>query len=174
MPIMCNGANLAFKKSVFIELSGQLYDREISGDDQFLLFAAKRTRCRIRFLKAADTVVTTQPQATLGKFLRQRGRWTSKGKSYTDPQTIAAACIVFTTSVLIFADFIGIFFNRGFITPFAIAFATKFMVDSAILSVFLPFLSQKRLIVHAALLSVFYPIYVIFAVFAGLFRKKRW
>ena len=174
MPIMCNGANLAFKKSVFIELSGQLYDREISGDDQFLLFAAKRARCRIRFLKAADTVVTTQPQATLGKFLRQRGRWTSKGKSYTDPQTIAAACIVFATSVLIFADFIGIFFNRGFIVPFAIAFATKFMADSAILSAFLPFLSQKRLIVHAALLSALYPIYVIFAVFAGLFRKKRW
>ncbi|MGN0187282.1 MAG: glycosyltransferase [Paludibacteraceae bacterium] len=173
MPIMCNGANLAFKKSVFIELSGQLCDREISGDDQFLLFAAKRARCRIRFLKAADTIVTTQPQATLGKFVRQRGRWTSKTKSYTDPQTIATACIVFATSVLILADFIGIFFNRCFIAPFAIAFSLKFMADLAILSAFLPFLSQKRLILHAPILSVLYPIYVLSSVFVGFFRK-RW
>lgn len=173
MPIMCNGTNLAFKKSVFIELSGQLCDREISGDDQFLLFAAKRARCRIRFLKAADTIVTTQPQATLGKFLRQRGRWTSKSKSYTDPQTIATACIVFATSMLILTDFIGIFFNRCFIVPFAIAFSLKFMADLAILSSFLPFLSQKRLILYAPLLSVLYPIYVLSSVFVGLFRK-RW
>lgn len=173
MPIMCNGANLAFKKSVFIELSGQLCDHEISGDDQFLLFAAKRARCRIRFLKAADTIVTTQPQATLGKFLRQRGRWTSKSKSYTDPQTIATACIVFATSMLILTDFIGIFFNRGFIVPFAIAFSLKFMADLVILSAFLPFLSQKRLILYAPLLSVLYPIYVLSSVFIGFFRK-RW
>lgn len=174
MPIMCNGANLAFKKSVFIELSGQLCDHEISGDDQFLLFAAKRARCRIRFLKAADTIVTTQPQATLGKFLRQRGRWTSKSKSYTDPQTIATACIVFATSMLILTDFIGIFFNRCFIVPFAIAFGLKLATDSAFLTIFMPFTNQQRLLFHTFVLSAIYPIYIVCAVLHGLVGSKRW
>lgn len=174
MPIMCNGANLAFKKSVFIELSGQLCDREISGDDQFLLFAAKRARCRIRFLKAADTIVTTQPQATLGKFLRQRGRWTSKSKSYTDPQTIATACIVFATSMLILTDFIGIFFNRGFLVPLAMAFGLKFATDTAFLTIFMPFTNQQRLLFHTFVLSAIYPIYIVCAVLHGLVGSKRW
>ncbi len=174
MPIMCNGANLAFKKSVFIELSGQLYDREISGDDQFLLFAAKRARCRIRFLKAADTIVTTQPQATLGNFLRQRGRWTSKAKSYTDCQTIAVACIVFATSMLILADFIGIFFNRGFLVPLAMAFGLKLATDTAFLTIFMPFTNQQRLLFHTFVLSAIYPIYIVCAVLHGLVGSKRW
>lgn len=174
MPIMCNGANLAFKKCVFIELSGQLCDREISGDDQFLLFAAKRARCRIRFLKAADTIVTTQPQATLGKFLRQRGRWTSKSKSYTDPQTIATACIVFATSMLILTDFIGIFFNRGFLVPLAMAFGLKLATDTAFLTIFMPFTNQQRLLFHTFVLSAIYPIYIVCAVLHGLVGSKRW
>lgn len=174
MPIMCNGANLAFKKSVFIELSGQLCDREISGDDQFLLFAAKRARCRIRFLKAADTIVTTQPQATLGNFLRQRGRWTSKAKSYTDCQTIAVACIVFATSMLILADFIGIFFNRGFLVPLAMAFGLKLATDTAFLTIFMPFTNQQRLLFHTFVLSAIYPIYIVCAVLHGLVGSKRW
>lgn len=174
MPIMCNGANLAFKKSAFIELSGQLCDREISGDDQFLLFAAKRARCRIRFLKAADTIVTTQPQATLGNFLRQRGRWTSKAKSYTDCQTIAVACIVFATSMLILADFIGIFFNRGFLVPLAMAFGLKLATDTAFLTIFMPFTNQQRLLFHTFVLSAIYPIYIVCAVLHGLVGSKRW
>lgn len=174
MPIMCNGANLAFQKRVFTELSEQLCDREISGDDQFLLFAAKRARCRIRFLKAADTIVTTQPQGTLGNFLRQRGRWTSKTKSYTDPQTIAAACIVFATSALILADFIGIFFNRGFLVPLAMAFGLKLATDTAFLTIFMPFTNQQRLLFHTFVLSAIYPIYIVCAVLHGLVGSKQW
>lgn len=44
MPIMCNGANLAFAKKAWLESSKDLKDEELSGDDVFLLLSIKKRR----------------------------------------------------------------------------------------------------------------------------------
>ncbi len=174
MPIMCNGANLAFKKMVFEQLSNKLKDNELSGDDQFLLFAAKRTNMRIDFLKSSKAIVTTQPQKTLCDFFNQRARWTSKTKSYTDLQTLATAGIVFCATIAIFALFIGIFLQKTWLVPLAVTFGAKFCVDTLFLSLFLPFLQQTRLVFYTPILSLLYPFYVIFSVLFGFFGKWSW
>lgn len=173
-PIMCNGANLAFKKQVWQACSDQLHDSTPSGDDLFLLHAVKKMGGKIAFLKSENAVVTTQPQTTLGRFVRQRARWSSKATAYTDLATIAVACVVLGVSLLILADFIGIFWQFATLIPFLVAFGAKFAIDTAFLAVFLPFTQQRRLLLHTPLLSAIYPIYIAYAALRGLTGKVQW
>ncbi len=86
-PIMCNGANLAFRKTAFDYVNG--YDDNLhiaSGDDEFLL-----RKVIERFGKSAigqhSSVVATKTHVSLTDFLRQRTRWASKWK--TNPSIYA-------------------------------------------------------------------------------------
>lgn len=173
-PIMCNGANLAFKKRVWQKCNSRLHDDQPSGDDVFLLHAVKKASGKIAFLKNANALVTTRPQPTIGQFVRQRARWSSKAAAYTDTTTIAVACIVLGMSLLILADFIGIFWHCATLRPFAVAFAAKYTIDTAFLALFLPFTRQNGLLPHTLALSVIYPIYMAYAALRGLMGKVRW
>ena len=64
-PTMCNGANLAYRKTTFVEVNGFDGNAHIaSGDDEFLMrkvvkkFGAKS----LKFLRDFNAVVTTNPQ----------------------------------------------------------------------------------------------------------------
>ncbi len=173
-PIMCNGANLAFKKQMWQKCDSLLHDDQPSGDDVFLLHAIKKIGGKIAFLKSENAVVTTQPQPTLGRFVRQRTRWSSKAAAYTDAATIAVACVVFLVSLLILVDFIGIFLHFATLVPFFVAFGAKFAIDTAFLALFLPFMRQSRLLLHTPLLSAIYPIYIAYTALRGLTGKVRW
>jgi glycosyltransferase involved in cell wall biosynthesis len=83
-PTMCNGANLAYRRTTFREVGGYLDNQGIaSGDDEFLLHKIhQRYPAGVRFLAAAEAVVDTPAPATLRALLRQRVRWASKYPHY--------------------------------------------------------------------------------------------
>src|SRR5690349_19209623 len=78
-PTMCNGANLAFRKKVFGEVKGFEDNLSIpSGDDEFLMRKIHSLYPDgIRFVHAADAVVTTRTQPDREALLNQRVRWAS-------------------------------------------------------------------------------------------------
>ena len=83
-PTMCNGANLAYRRSTFHEV-GEYLDNEgiASGDDEFLLHKMhQRYPAGVRFLAEARAVVDTPAPGTLRALLRQRVRWASKYPHY--------------------------------------------------------------------------------------------
>jgi len=79
-PIMCNGANLAYTKKIFLEVNGFSETNPVaSGDDtQLMLKIAKRNPDRIRFLKSRDAIVYTKPMHSAKDLFNQRKRWASK------------------------------------------------------------------------------------------------
>ncbi len=109
--ILCSGANLLVRRSVWLEAEPHLHPELPSGDDMFLLEYCKRTGKRIT-VSGEDTplhdvcgnperftaVVTAQP--TLRTLLRQRMRWAGKAPHYTDKDiclygaTVAAAMVL--------------------------------------------------------------------------------
>ena len=173
-PIMSNGANIAFSKTIWNKYNHELHYEELSGDDMFLMIAVKKNNGDIAFIKNPDAVVETGPQTTLKKFLNQRMRWTSKTKSYTDWQTIFVATLIFTISILFLALFMGGFWDKTLFYTLAIAFMTKWLADTAFLTLFLPFYNQRRLIPYTLALSVVYPIYIVFSASIGIFGKFSW
>lgn len=174
MPIMSNGANIAFTKEIWKKHNYELHDEELSGDDMFLLMAVKKSGGKIAFMKNYETVIETKPQTTLNTFLNQRKRWSSKVKSYTDIQTVVVAIIVFLIALLFLSLFIGGFWQHSLFYHLLILFVAKWIVDSVFLATFLPFLNQKQLTPHSLGLSAVYPIYIVFSAFAGLKGKFNW
>jgi len=113
-PVMCNGANLAFKKESYLKHAGNLHEELLSGDDIFLLHNIKReSGNRILWLESDEAIVTTRLSDTLFSFFRQRARWISKSGSYNDIFTVVLAIVTFVTiSVQILLLVGGIFLHE--------------------------------------------------------------
>lgn len=78
MPVLVNGANMAFNKAAFRVVGGYDGDRWASGDDMFLLRRMLKARRNVRYLLDPEVVVTVKAEPTLGAFWRQRLRWAGK------------------------------------------------------------------------------------------------
>jgi len=111
-PVMCNGANLAFTRKVYLENSEKLHDNIASGDDIFLLHAVKRSeRNKIMWLESAVATVGTKASLSYKAFIKQRTRWISKAGAYRDHYTISLGLATFAASLL-----------QGLLLPAAVAF----------------------------------------------------
>ncbi|MFT5103846.1 MAG: biofilm PGA synthesis N-glycosyltransferase PgaC [Candidatus Latescibacterota bacterium] len=79
-PILCNGANLAYKLAIFKELKGFEGNNHIaSGDDIFMLEKVSRAYPKqMHYLKNYDALVRTKPEKNWMAVLNQRSRWASK------------------------------------------------------------------------------------------------
>jgi len=174
MPVMCNGANLAFRKEVWQDAENDLVTKEVSGDDVFLLHYVKKNGGKILFFKAKNAFVKTFAVKKIGEFLIQRQRWASKSKSYSDKQTIFVALLVFMINFLIIFSAIGAFFSVNLLQLFLFAFFFKMLLDSILSVPFLIFTNQKNLIKFIPILSIIYPFYIVFTAIFGFFGKIKW
>lgn len=95
-PMMCNGANLAYRKSAFEQVNGFEGIRQTpSGDDELLMYKFKKAfSSSIKFLNNKETVVTTGPTKDWNQFKQQRKRWSSKWKIKKRPGTILVALLI--------------------------------------------------------------------------------
>jgi cellulose synthase/poly-beta-1,6-N-acetylglucosamine synthase-like glycosyltransferase len=84
MPVLANGANMAFSRAAFFSVGGFTGDRWASGDDMFLLQRMQRRRKRVDYLLDPRTVVRVEPEATWAEALRQRLRWAGKMRAYRE------------------------------------------------------------------------------------------
>lgn len=104
-PMMCNAANLAYRKLCFMEVNGyEGNDGILSGDDEFLLRKIdRRYSGSIYFLPASKAVVTTSPLPDVPSFLNQRRRWASKWKHNDSivARLLAVFVIVFQAAFLL-------------------------------------------------------------------------
>lgn len=80
-PLMCSGANLAFRKSAFENVGGYQGNLQyLSGDDEFLLKKVIREYGAESFniLLGKEALVFTQAENSWNKLIQQRARWASK------------------------------------------------------------------------------------------------
>ncbi len=174
-PILCNGANLAFTKTVWQKNQMHLHDEEQSGDDIFLLESIKKQNGIIRFLKSKDAFVVVEPAYSLNVFFKQRRRWAAKSPTYTDWQIITTACIVFGISLLL-VTLIGLsFYNPRYLFLFFSVFVVKYLVDASFLYSVRRFFQIQKVWINSFILSMVYPFYiVVVALNSLLIKPKSW
>jgi len=176
IPILCNGANLAFLRSAFLEVKG--YDGNLdipSGDDEFLMRKIdRRFPGSIRFQPSGDSVVETRPTESIKAFVGQRLRWAGKWKRSGSQlsQLTAVFIFVFQTSFLVlwFAP-LGNWIS-GYFTLFLIL--GKMIFEYTFLFQVGTFLRVKPRLFHFLVLQFLYPFYVIFIGLASLFTSPEW
>lgn len=102
-PNMCNGANLAYRKSAYYACKGlEGYENVASGDDEFLMHKIHaHYSSGVRFLKDRRGLVFTYPKESLVDFLSQRIRWASKGQFYENKASAIPALFVGLVNLLL-------------------------------------------------------------------------
>ncbi len=174
VPIMANGANMAFTKAAWDKVDNLKLHLQ-SGEDVFLMHAIKKNNGSIRFIKSRNALVYTEPKPSLTSFIRQRQRWTSKTSAYTDFATIATAAIVLMLNLAIVASFVMSFIDIIYLISFVLLFVMKFFVDYGFLILCNRFFGVTNLFVKTLIISFSYPFYVVYSAFSGLlFGNKVW
>jgi len=130
-PFMANGANLAYKKEIFLQLDGFNNNNFIaSGDDVFLLenFVI-HDKTKVLFLKNIKALVITFPTKNWNELIQQRKRWAAKATHFKSTFAKGVGILVFLTNcVIIYTLLIG-FFEPSFL----FFFVSKFTLDTLLI-----------------------------------------
>jgi cellulose synthase/poly-beta-1,6-N-acetylglucosamine synthase-like glycosyltransferase len=168
-PTMCNGANLAFKREVWLRSFADLKIEEPSGDDMFFMMYCKKQGELIRYLKSPGAIVTIQPNETITQFFNQRRRWVSKSRSYTDSDTIFLALVTFLVTLAPV-----ILMVTGHVLSGLSFWCAKTVTDAWLVGCFSSFFNTRLRMITVLLLAVIYPLYVCYVTVSGLYCKVHW
>lgn len=173
-PILINGANLLFSKSIFEAIKGyQDHHHIASGDDIFLLHGIKKIYGSesVNISIETGTCVETVYPKTWYAFFMQRVRWAGKSKYYQDRDTIIISTYLGITSILwCFIMVWGLFF--GSYTNILISLLCKSVLDH-FNSLGSP-IPQLKTTAWSILGGWLYPIYALGISFISFFIKPVW
>jgi cellulose synthase/poly-beta-1,6-N-acetylglucosamine synthase-like glycosyltransferase len=173
---MCNGANLAYKRSVFAEINGFEGNTNLaSGDDVFLLQKViQQKKFKIKYLKSRAHIVKTFPVKTVKDLLSQRIRWASKTKAYRGyfPKFLALSVFLVNLSLVISLPFLA--FGILKIETIFFIWIVKMLIDASLLYQTAQFMRQTEAFKFYALSAIIYPFFVVISALASFFKTFEW
>ena len=175
-PFLCNGANLAYTKSIFETVNGFDGNDGIgSGDDIFMLEKIVKSKPeKIKFLKCEQAIVSTLPQPSFDTLISQRVRWAAKTGSYRNLFGKLVGIIVFLMNggLLVFSlmTFVGIIKLKTLFYLLII----KFGIDFLLIYKAATFTNQKDVMRSYFFAYFLYPFFTFYVVFASVFRGYKW
>jgi cellulose synthase/poly-beta-1,6-N-acetylglucosamine synthase-like glycosyltransferase len=173
---MCNGANLAYLKSVFHEVNGfKNVDNIASGDDMLLMHKIVTLYPdKFFFLKSEEAIVSTQPAASWKDFFNQRIRWASKADKYDDKRITKVLFLVYFLNLFLLLTLLYTVYNIAFLSYFVLLILTKTIIEYAFVSRVANFFSLNKLIYYFLPLQPLHIVYTVIAGFLGKFGKYEW
>jgi len=175
-PSMCNGANLAFQRSAFIEVGGYEGNFNIpSGDDEFLMRKINvRFPRSIGFMNSPESVVSTKPQKSFKTFLYQRLRWAGKWKHNSSLYTKLLAIYIFIFQLSIIYVIGLTLSNKLDLKTAFVLLGGKIVIEFIFLSKVSFFLRAPWRTFYFLQLQFIYPFYVVVIAIASNFISPFW
>lgn len=176
MPSTCNGANLAYRKDVFLELGGFTgIDDLASGDDElFLHKVSSRYPDDIGFCKSSDAIVYTHAKHDLKEFISQRKRWASKATKYKDKRIVALGVYVWLTNVFFCLNGLLGFYDSDYWIIAGLSLILKFAAEFIFMTPVTRFAKRTRLILYIPLVSIIHIFYIVYIGIASNSGKYVW
>ena len=183
---MCNGANMAYQRTAFYEVSGFAgIDNIASGDDMLLMHKIyKKYPDKVLYLHAQEAIVQTAPVKTIKEFLNQRIRWASKADKYDDKRILPVLVVVYLFNLILFSlPFIALVNNEGFsiatyqlstFITWAILFLGKTIVELFFLYPVAKFFNKEKLLWLFPIMQPFHILYTLIAGWLGKFGSYVW
>lgn len=176
-PLMCSGANLAYRKQAFQKVNGYQGNMEIlSGDDEFLLkkIADQYGAEAIGYAIEEEALVLTNALKNWSELFSQRVRWASKYKSHNFSH--------FLSSIL--PAFLQLFWVLSFALPISYGLEGLFIFLLIwVLKILVEFFSLRKVTNTYSLqlkypdfyyTSLIHPFYVLRIAFGAVFGKYKW
>ncbi|RVT78522.1 glycosyltransferase [Flavobacterium sufflavum] len=171
---MCNGANLAYTKSLFEELNGFEGNNTIaSGDDVFLLQKAiAQFPEKVHYLKSENAIVSTKPVDNWKALFYQRVRWASKTTSYQSSFGKILGLVVFGGNIDLWFIVYCLLSGIGSYYLLCFLILIKLAIDFVLIHKTNQFLKTKT---HSFLLSsLLYPFFSVSVALYTMFWKYEW
>lgn len=176
-PTTCNGANLAYKKSLFFEMGGFTgIDNLASGDDElFLHKVAEKYPHKIGFCKSKEAIVYTDAKPDLASFISQRKRWASKSTKYKDKKVVALGVCIWLFNLALIVSVLSFFWMLPVLNWYLLsALALKIMVEFIFMAPLARFAERPSLLKYVPLLSTIHTVYIVYIGIAGNIGKYDW
>ncbi len=176
-PIICNAANLGFRKSVFDEVGGYEDNLNLSsGDDEFLMQKISRyTNYNIKFCFNKEAMSYTNPNNSISEFYHQRKRWASKGFYYSDKMITIKLILIFLFYISIPIQIIlGFLTNQMFLIFASVCFLLKLLFEYNIVQIESKKLFPKTDFLYFIVAEVLHIPYIIISGIAGVFGNYKW
>lgn len=176
-PVICNAANIAYRRKAFELVGGFSYQMDLSsGDDELLMQKIfKDSNYRIEFALNKEAIVKTRANKTVSDFYQQRKRWASKGLFYKNTNLILKLILIYLFFLSIPIQLIlTFFFNSIFAFTLIISLAVKLLFEYFVLRKGVSLLFNKSLLKPFLLAEIFHIPYIIIAGIAGAFGNFRW
>lgn len=176
-PVMCNGANLAYRRTAFIStegFSGNL--RFSSGDDQFMMSSIRKQygSMAISFNFDLRAVVVTEPESTLSGFISQRIRWVSKSRGYHDPVVITTGLATYLLHLLLLSGFIMGIWSTRILVLSMVLWIIKIFLEYPMVAIMMRFFRKQELHGYYFVAQIFQLLYVPLAGLLGLILPYSW
>ena len=163
IPILCNGANLAFRKEAFFEVKGyEGYEKIISGDDEFLMYKISKWHpSGVSFLKSNQAIVHVQPKSDIKEFYDQRRRWSGKWGKHPNPLSKALAIYIFIVHLSFLLLFI--FGILKLVPPYTVILllAIKLLLEFIYFKQMYLFFIKRLKVIPFIISSLVYPLYAV-------------
>jgi cellulose synthase/poly-beta-1,6-N-acetylglucosamine synthase-like glycosyltransferase len=127
--VMCNAANMAIRKDVYLKHAGVLRSDIASGDDVFLLHAVKRSGGKIMYMGDRAAAAVTAGAVTAAALFRQRARWASKAYYYRDTATITLAAATAACNAAVAAAAAAAVISVKYLPLLGLLYAIRFIPD---------------------------------------------
>lgn len=176
IPILANGANLAFRKTAFESVHGYAGNQHVpSGDDEFLLRKIKNVYANgIEFANTRQSVVTTRANSSLKEFLHQRIRWAGKWRLHSDRLSQAVALFVFSFQAIVVSMPFLVAAKLLSLSTVIMLISSKVILEFLFLRLISHYLDAPWKLSAFWLLQLVYPYYVVFTGFLANFRSYEW
>lgn len=175
-PLMCNGANLAFRKDAFLAVNGYHgFEGHSSGDDVFLMQKIHAAFWgSVIFKKASKSMVYTFPQNSLLKLIHQRKRWASKWNQYLLSASWVLPVFLFVHYVTIIAGISLAIAIPSVIWDFSFFMGIKIILDYFLLKKVMDFCNLRFHFWVFVLCEFLYPVYALFIGVSVHFGDYQW
>lgn len=163
-PLMCNGANLAFRKSAFLGVNGYKGNIDSStGDDVFLMQKIHQAYANsIRFLKDPKAIVSTGAQKSWSELIHQRKRWASKWNKNLLPLSWFLPVFLFIQYITILIGVLVIIIKPDIFWGVGLLLCIKFILDYVFLKKVMIFCNLRLNYSMFLLSELIYPFYAVF------------
>ncbi|WP_346236263.1 glycosyltransferase [Niabella insulamsoli] len=173
---MCNGANLAYRRSVFYEVEGfKGIDKIASGDDMLLMHKIwKLYPEKVKYLKSAAAIMETEPALTWKAFFNQRIRWASKATSYDDKRIFVVLLLVYLFNVTFLVLAVAACFEAVYFYGLLILLLLKTIIEAPFVYDVSRFFDRQGSMKYFLFFQPLHILYTIISGFLGSFGKYEW
>lgn len=172
-PVMCNAANMSFRREVYLRHAAGLRPDLQSGDDMFLLQAVMRDGGAVRHDGRSAAAAETAGAVTAAALLRQRARWASKSFHYRDGRTVTLAAATAACNAAVAAAAVVTCVAVEYVPMVAAMYGVKAVPDYLLIAGEMKKRGGRVKFIQFLVSEVIYPFYFIVVWVMSLFPSAR-